>query len=120
MKSHIHCHRRSRSEQLVHKVLQEAANAEQIVKKVLNTAWNVCHFSSLPRWMQDNDFLHMGHRPPLDSFKSCFLSIFRMHTETGNIWTHLLGCFLFMAMAANVFTTSTIELTDKIVYGVFF
>ena len=50
----------------------------------------VIHFSHLPQWLQDNDFLHFGHRPPLPT-SECFKSIIRIHTETGNIWTHLLG-----------------------------
>lgn len=45
---------------------------------------------------QDNDFLQRGHRPPLPSFRACFKSIFRIHTETGNIWTHMLGCVAFI------------------------
>ncbi len=53
-------------------------------------SWKVIHFSSLPQWLQDNDFLHFGHRPPLPTIE-CFKSITRIHTETGNIWTHLLG-----------------------------
>lgn len=64
--------------------------AEEFVRKVM-ASWNVCHFHHLPKWLQDNDFLRTGHRPPLNSFKACFSSIFRVHTETGNIWTHLLG-----------------------------
>lgn len=59
--------------------------------QVWEASWNQCHFRNLPRWLQDNDFLHAGHRPPLPSFYACFKSIFRIHTETGNIWTHLLG-----------------------------
>lgn len=66
--------------------------AEEFVRKVM-ASWNVCHFHHLPKWLQDNDFLKTGHRPPLNSFKACFSSIFRVHTETGNIWTHLLGTF---------------------------
>ena len=54
------------------------------------TKWKVTHFQSLPQWLQDNDFLHFGHRPPLPT-SECFKSIVRIHTETGNIWTHLLG-----------------------------
>jgi hypothetical protein len=27
----------------------------------------------------------------MPSFRACFGSIFRIHTETGNIWTHLVG-----------------------------
>jgi len=64
-----------------------AAQARDLGRKM----WNVCNFHNLPQWLQDNDFLHTGHRPPLNSFQACFQSIFRIHTETGNIWTHLLG-----------------------------
>ena len=53
-------------------------------------SWKVIHFAYLPTWLQDNDFLHFGHRPPLPT-SECFKSIIRIHTETGNIWTHLLG-----------------------------
>ena len=34
--------------------------------------------------------IHLG-RPELNSFSECFKSVFRIHTETGNIWTHLIG-----------------------------
>lgn len=53
--------------------------------------WRVIPHDVLPDWLKDNDFLLHGHRPPMPSFRACFRSIFRIHTETGNIWTHLLG-----------------------------
>ena len=68
-----------------------AEQAEEFVRKVLRRGWEVVHHHSLPSWLKDNDFLHKGHRPQLNSFFACFKSIFRIHTETGNIWTHLLG-----------------------------
>lgn len=68
-----------------------AEEAEDFVRKVWEASWKVCHFRNLPQWLQDNDYLHAGHRPPLHSFLACFKSIFRIHTETGNIWSHLLG-----------------------------
>ena len=37
-------------------------------------SWKVIHFSHLPQWLQDNDFLHFGHRPPLPTIE-CFKSI---------------------------------------------
>ena len=70
--------------------------AEEIARRVWEAGWTVVHHSHLPKWLRDNDFLIKGHRPPLNSFWACFKSIFRIHTETGNIWTHLLGtsyCF---------------------------
>ena len=35
-----------------------------------------------------------GYRQRLD-YKDCLLSIFRLHNETINIWTHLLGFLIF-------------------------
>lgn len=110
------------AEHLVRKVLEEAEQAEQLVRKVWEEAWKVCHFSSLPQWLQDNDFLHRGHRPPLPSFSACFRSIFRIHTETGNIWTHLLGCLAFVGMATYFLTRPSAEIQwqEKVVFASFF
>ena len=27
--------------------------------------WTLCHFQKLPNWLQDNDCIETGHRPPL-------------------------------------------------------
>lgn len=61
------------------------------IVKVWEGRWRVIPFHVLPEWLKDNDYLLHGHRPPMPSFRACFGSIFRIHTETGNIWTHLLG-----------------------------
>ncbi|XP_026474294.1 adiponectin receptor protein-like isoform X3 [Ctenocephalides felis] len=105
-----------------------AEQAEEFVRKhflnnqVWEASWKVCHFKNLPRWLQDNDYLHKGHRPPLPSFGACFKSIFRIHTETGNIWTHLLGCIAFIGIAVYFLAmpTSEIPLEDKLIFGSFF
>ncbi|XP_045672803.1 adiponectin receptor protein 1 isoform X2 [Phyllostomus hastatus] len=64
---------------------------EEFVYKVWEGRWRVIPYDVLPDWLKDNDYLLHGHRPPMPSFRACFRSIFRIHTETGNIWTHLLG-----------------------------
>uniref|UniRef100_A0A3B3TDH0 Adiponectin receptor 1 n=1 Tax=Paramormyrops kingsleyae TaxID=1676925 RepID=A0A3B3TDH0_9TELE len=64
---------------------------EEFVYKVWEGRWRVIPYHVLPEWLKDNDYLLHGHRPPMPSFRACFGSIFRIHTETGNIWTHLLG-----------------------------
>ncbi|EEB18052.1 adiponectin receptor, putative [Pediculus humanus corporis] len=64
--------------------------AKDFVRKVWKAPWTVVNYKTLPLWLQDNDYLHTGHRPPLPSYYACFKSIFRVHTETVNIWTHLL------------------------------
>ncbi|KAF2882818.1 hypothetical protein ILUMI_23330 [Ignelater luminosus] len=99
-----------------------AGQAEQVVRRLIQVSWNVCHFSKLPDWLQDNDFLTHGHRPPLPSFRACFRSIFRLHTETANIWTHLLGCVAFIGIAAYFLMRPAVEiqLQEKVVFGAFF
>ncbi|KRZ67902.1 ADIPOR-like receptor [Trichinella papuae] len=97
-------------------------NAEMFVKRVWEASWTVTHFHSLPDWLRDNDFLKSGHRPPLPSFNACFKSIFRLHTETGNIWTHMLGCATFIGVAAYFLSRPETEVQwqEKLVFSVFF
>ena len=82
----------------------------------------VVDHSHLPSWLSDNEFLITGHRPPMPSVKQCFASIFRLHTETVNIWTHLLGTLVFLIIAIYFFTrpTSEIHIEKKIIFGIFF
>ncbi|XP_045469169.1 adiponectin receptor protein isoform X7 [Harmonia axyridis] len=99
-----------------------ASQAEHVVRKMIQAGWSVCHFRNLPAWLQDNDFLIFGHRPPLPSFRACFKSIFRIHTETANIWTHLLGCVAFIGLATYFLQSPPIqvEFQEKLVFCFFF
>lgn len=69
----------------------EGCFTPSLLCQVWEGRWRVIPHDVLPDWLKDNDFLLHGHRPPMPSFRACFKSIFRIHTETGNIWTHLLG-----------------------------
>jgi vacuolar-type H+-ATPase subunit H len=73
------------------KAEEMAGLARDKAEEMARQAWELMHHHHLPKWLRDNDFLIKGHRPQLNSFWECFKSIFRIHTETGNIWTHLLG-----------------------------
>jgi len=97
-------------------VAEVIASTEKYTKKV----WSVvCSFTHLPHWLQDNEYLHHGHRPPLRTFMACIYSVFRIHTETGNIWTHLLGCLFFLGIFSNLMTAPEMGLTDKTMIGAF-
>ena len=74
------------------------AKTREIARHVGERVYNVVSHSSLPSWMKDNEFIHFYYRPQLNSASSCFRSIFQLHTETGNIWTHLLGCVVFLVL----------------------
>ncbi|CAF4174069.1 unnamed protein product [Rotaria sp. Silwood2] len=82
----------------------------------------VVDHSHLPHWLIDNEFLISGHRPPMPSVKQCFASIFRLHTETVNIWTHLLGTFVFIGIAIYFLTrpASEVHIEKKLIFGAFF
>ena len=56
--------------------------------------WETVHSRLLPPFLRDNEYLIDFHRPQLFSAKQCFTSLFRIHTETGNIWSHLIGKIL--------------------------
>ncbi|XP_060582534.1 adiponectin receptor protein-like [Ruditapes philippinarum] len=99
-----------------------AEQAEEFVKKVWEAGWRVVHHNTLPNWLRDNEFLHKGHRLPTNSFVACFKSVFRIHTETGNIWTHLLGMIAFLGITAYFLSRPTIEIQwqEKAVFSAFF
>ena len=73
------------------------------IPKMSSWAWHSIPFHSLPDWLKDNEFLLHNHRPPMYSFRGCVKSIFRLHTETFNIWTHLLGALFFIMLVAGVY-----------------
>ena len=61
--------------------------------------WSTVKFSEAPPWYQTNEYIRTGYRPVLKTFKDCFLSIFRIHNETVNIWSHLIpgvACLLII------------------------
>jgi hypothetical protein len=47
-------------------------------------------FSTLPEYLADNEYIQAHYRVDY-SIKDGVKSLFRIHNETGNIWTHLVG-----------------------------
>lgn len=96
--------------------------AEDLIRHAWDAGRAVIHHNHLPGWLKDNDFLVKGHRPPLNSFWACFKSIFRIHTETGNIWTHLIGFLAFVMVATYFLTRPSVEVQwrEKAVFSAFF
>nr|XP_020653394.1 adiponectin receptor protein 1-like isoform X1 [Pogona vitticeps]XP_020653395.1 adiponectin receptor protein 1-like isoform X1 [Pogona vitticeps] len=97
---------------------------EEFVLKVWEGRWRVMPYDVLPDWLKDNDFLLHGHRPPMPSFRACFRSIFRLHTETGNIWTHLLGFLFFLVLGVGYMISPNMKyvapIQERVVFGMFF
>ncbi|GMR48781.1 hypothetical protein PMAYCL1PPCAC_18976 [Pristionchus mayeri] len=100
----------------------ENVDDKGIVTTTVEATWKVLDFESLPDWLQDNEFLRSGYRPPLPSVAECFKSIWSLHTETGNIWTHLIGCVLFAFLATWFLTRpdTHIQFQEKLIFSFFF
>lgn len=59
--------------------------------------YHLVEFHSLPDYLRDNEFILAHYRAdwPL---KQTLLSMFTIHNETLNIWTHLIGFVLFLIL----------------------
>ena len=62
--------------------------------------WKRIRFSELPEWRKSNEYIIGSYRPLVLSFCGCFASIFKLHNETWNIWTHLLGFLFFVGLTS--------------------
>lgn len=83
------------------KLIREAKNGK-VSKELVS-------FDALPEYMKDNEFIRNHYRCqwPL---KDVALSIFSVHNETLNIWTHLVGFLIFAGLTAMSLTdTATVE-----------
>ncbi|CAM8985713.1 unnamed protein product [Rhodiola kirilowii] len=77
----------------------DSANSKQIDGKKLwkKVKYELIGYHSLPAYLQDNEYILRHYRSewPL---KHILKSLFSVHNETGNVWTHLIGFFLFLAL----------------------
>ncbi|XP_038975455.1 heptahelical transmembrane protein 4-like isoform X2 [Phoenix dactylifera] len=82
--------------------LKEGGNQMKVSKEV---KCELVDFDSLPDYLKDNEFILRCYRCewPL---KETILSIFSIHNETLNVWTHLIGFLFFLFLT--VFTAMMI------------
>ncbi|KAL4432151.1 hypothetical protein ABPG77_005913 [Micractinium sp. CCAP 211/92] len=57
----------------------------------------------VPDHYRDNTYIRAWYRPP-GGFRNSLASLFRLHNESGNIWTHLVGFIIFIFL-----TTATVH-----------
>ncbi|PSS05129.1 hemolysin-III related-domain-containing protein [Coniella lustricola] len=105
-------------------LLHTVKAVESKIESALLWAWD-----DLPDWRRDNAFIHTGYRPTSNSYRGSFDSLFSLHNESVNIWTHLLGSivftvagltslYLFEAIVAARYATATTA--DVVVFACFF
>ena len=61
------------------------------------------NLQQMPGWLQTNPHIKASYRPAgLESYSYCFRSIFHLHCETINIWTHLTAFLWYTSMIADI------------------
>lgn len=56
------------------------------------------NYDEIPDWYKDNAYILTKYRDTNKGFKYYFYSVFKLHNETINIWSHLLGAILFISI----------------------
>ncbi|ORX97990.1 HlyIII-domain-containing protein [Basidiobolus meristosporus CBS 931.73] len=93
----------------------------EVTKAALYGAKRLLEYEELPRPWQHNEHITSGYRF-LTSKTQCLLSVLQVHNETGNIWTHLLGVFLFCWLGYHSLNTHLLDASylDRLVFFLFF
>jgi hypothetical protein len=53
-------------------------------------------YSDAPHYLRDNEHIIEGYRIGFDSPRKVIKSLFMVHNETVNIWTHLIGAVIVL------------------------
>lgn len=61
---------------------------------------HIGHKKHAEKWLIDNDHIITGYRIRFNSKRKICRSLFMLHNESVNIWTHLFGVFLFVGLMA--------------------
>ncbi|KAF9580261.1 hypothetical protein BGW38_003166 [Lunasporangiospora selenospora] len=62
-----------------------------------------CTWAELPPWMKDNPAIRTGYRRPTLSYRKSIASLWYLHNESVNIWSHLLGAVTCLIVAPIVY-----------------
>jgi adiponectin receptor len=73
------------------------SNREKAMELWCNVKHQLVEYSALPEYLRDNSFILRHYRADWN-FKHSFYSMFSMHNETFNIWSHLVGFILFLGL----------------------
>jgi adiponectin receptor len=75
----------------------------QQVEHKVEQALSLLGWDDLPSWRRDNAYITSGYRADRNSYASSARSVFRLHNETVNIWSHLLGALISIAGAVYLY-----------------
>ena len=80
-----------------------AEAGQEVVTRSSNAIQHILHYDQLPEWMKADPNIKRGYRPQLNSFHSCFWSLFYRHNEFVNIWSHLLPALIYLVFSLGLY-----------------
>lgn len=69
-------------------------------------------YKDLDEWRQDNEFILHSYRPLMTNYQSCVRSVVLLHSESGNIWSHLIAFLIFAGCLVEFLTRDAAEFVD--------
>ncbi|KAI1391691.1 hemolysin-III channel protein-like protein Izh2 [Hypoxylon trugodes] len=102
---------------------EQCATSKQHIEKLIKLR----EWEDLPPWKQrGSEHIRTGYRPECDSLASCLHSWTYIHNETVNIFSHIIGAVIFLALPLYVFKTEVppryklATITDILVCSTYF
>lgn len=84
-----------------------------------NPALPLYDVATIPEWLRGNPFILSYYRAGYTT-KQCVKSIFSLHNETLNIWTHLIGFLIVFALSVHIVMNLELHRArDYLVFSVF-
>ncbi|KAL9123678.1 MAG: hypothetical protein Q9217_006914, partial [Psora testacea] len=77
---------------------ETAIKVVKIGHDAAKSSQHILSWEDLPQWMQSDPYIRRGYRRQLDSFSACFQSIFYLHNESVNIWSHILPTLFYLSV----------------------
>ncbi|KAK7203240.1 adiponectin receptor protein 1 [Myxozyma melibiosi] len=79
-------------------------------------------YEELPAGWRENPYICRGYRF-CATYSECVVSMFKVHNETCNIWTHIIGFVMMLTIALYYYPATPLFATmttyDKVVFGIF-
>jgi adiponectin receptor len=94
---------RPRRRSSVSSIASHLSDAVHQVEHKIEQALSLLGWDDLPSWRRDNAYILSGYRADRNSYASSAKSVFRIHNETVNIWSHLLGALISIAGAVYLY-----------------
>ncbi|KAK9717639.1 inc metabolism membrane protein [Basidiobolus ranarum] len=84
--------------------------------------YQLYRFEDIPDYLKDNPYIQAKYRAYY-TYREAFASLFRIHNETGNIWTHLAGflvvLLLILPIQYSFFLPQEASVWDRVIFALY-